>query len=191
MNIVVVSDIHGDIENMLSYLDKIKELKFDVVVCPGDFTDINVPSGFTQEEIARLIISELKSLKKPVLAVPGNVDTKNMIGIFEEEDVSIHGRGREIRGVGFYGFGGAKTPFGTNIEPSEEEIKLGLQNAWNDVKECKHKIQVTHAPPHNTRMDIIQTGMHVGSVAVREFIEEHQPILAISAHIHEAKEQII
>jgi hypothetical protein len=187
MNIVVISDIHGDIENMLSYLDKIKELNFDVIVCPGDFTDINVPYGFTQEEIARLIIGELKSVKKPVLSVPGNMDTKDMIKIFEEEGVSIHGKGKIIKGVGFYGYGGAKTPFGTNIEPGEEEMKLGLQNSWEEVKECKYKVQITHAPPHNTRMDIIQSGIHVGSTAVREFIEKYQPILAVSAHIHEAK----
>jgi hypothetical protein len=187
MNIVVVSDIHGDIENLFSYFDKIKELVFDVIVCPGDFTDANIPKGFTQEDVARLIIKELKLLKKPILAVPGNVDTKNMIKIFEDEGISIHGKGKIIGDFGFYGYGGAQTPFETNIEPTEEELKLGLKNSWNEVKNAKYKVQVTHNPPSGTRVDMIQSGLHVGSNAVREAIESYEPLVAISAHIHEAR----
>jgi hypothetical protein len=187
MNIVVVSDIHGDIENLFSYFDKIKELSFDVIVCPGDFTDANIPKGFTQEDVARLIIKELKLLKKPILAVPGNVDTKNMIKIFEDEGISIHGKGKIIGDFGFYGYGGAQTPFETNIEPTEEELKLGLKNSWNEVKNAKYKVQVTHNPPSGTRVDMIQSGLHVGSNAVREAIETYEPVASISAHIHEAR----
>jgi len=187
MNIVVVSDMHGDVENLLTYLDKIKELKFDVVVCPGDFTDVNTPKGFTQEDIAKLIISELKSLRVPIMAVPGNVDPKNIVKTFEENGISIHGRGKIVKGIGFFGYGGAKTPFETNIEPTEEELKLGLQNAYKDVEKAKYKVQVTHNPPYGTRLDLIQSGIHVGSNAVKSFIENHHPILAISAHIHEAR----
>ncbi len=187
MNIIVISDVHGDVENLFTYFDKIKELDFDVVVCPGDFTDNNVPRGFTQEDVAKLIVKELKTLKKPVLAVPGNIDTKGIIKIFEEEGISIHGRGKIIEDFGFYGYGGAKTPFETNIEPTEEEMKLGLKNSWNEVKNTKYKIQVTHNPPSGTRVDMIQSGLHVGSNAVREFIESHEPLVAVSAHIHEAR----
>jgi len=187
VNIIIVSDVHGDVENLLAHLDKIKELNFDVIVCPGDFTDVNIPKGFTQEDIAKLIISELKTLKVPVMAVPGNVDPKNIIEILEKKNVSIHGRGKIVNEFGFFGYGGAKTPFGTSIEPTEEELKLGLQNAYKDVKRAKFKIQVTHAPPQGTGVDIIQSGIHVGSNVVRSFIENHHPILAISAHIHEAR----
>jgi hypothetical protein len=187
MNIVVISDMHGDVENLITYLDKIKEYKFDIIVCPGDFTDTNVPRGFTQEDIARLIIKELKMLKKPVLAVPGNVDPKNIVKILEEEKISIHGKGVGIGEYGFYGYGGAQTPFGTNIEPREEEIKTKLKDALNDVKNFRYKIQVTHNPPNGSRLDMIQSGLHVGSNVVREAIEIYNPLVAISAHIHEAK----
>ncbi len=187
MKIIVFSDIHGDIENMLMYLDKIKEMSFDVIVCPGDFTDLNTPKGFTQEDVAKLILKELKTLKKPILTVPGNMDTKEILSFFEKEGVSIHGKGKVIDEYGFYGFGGAKTPFNTNIEPSEEEIKAGLEKGWEDIKNTKFKIQVTHNPPFRTKIDIISSGIHVGSKTVRKFIEENKPIVAISAHIHEAK----
>jgi hypothetical protein len=189
MKILIISDIHGDLENMLNFLDKIKELglDFDVIVSNGDWTDINTPRGFTQEDIFLMLVEELKELKKPLLGVPGNMDTEKIIKILEEENISIHGKGRIINDVGFYGYGGAKTPFETNIEPSEEELKLGLENGWKDVKDAKFKVQVTHNPPKNTRVDIISSGMHVGSEVVKKFIEEKQPIVAISAHIHEAR----
>jgi hypothetical protein len=187
MDIIVVSDLHGDVENLLSYLDKIKELKFDVVVCPGDFTDINAPRGFTQEDVGILIIKALKSLKKKIFCVPGNVDTPGVIKILKKEGVSIHGSGVVFKNFGFYGFGGAKTPFKTNIEPSENEIHLGLENGWKDVKNAKYKIQVTHNPPHGTKIDVVGGGLNVGSEVVRSFIEEHGPLVAISAHIHEAR----
>lgn len=187
MNIIVISDIHGDIENLFNYFDRIKELNVDVIVCPGDFTDANMPKGFTQEDVVKLIIKELNLLKKPVLAVPGNVDTKNMIKIFEDEGISIHGKGKVIGDIGFYGYGGAKTPFETNIEPTDEELKLGLKNAFNEVKNAKYKVQVTHTPPAGTRVDIIQSGLHVGSNVIREIIESYEPLVAISSHIHEAR----
>jgi len=187
MDIIVISDIHGDVENLLLYLDKIKEFKFDAIVCPGDFTDVDVPKGFTQNDVARLIIKEIKTLKKPLLCVPGNVDPHEIISILEEERISIHGKGMIVNDVGFYGFGGAKTPFNTSIEPSEEELRIGLENSWKNVKDSKRLIQVTHNPPLNSRLDIVQSGIHVGSNIVRNFIELKNPLVAISSHIHEAR----
>lgn len=187
MDLLVLGDHHGDIENTLKYLEKLSELKFDVIIYSGDFTDINAPKGFTQRDITELIVEELKTLEKPVFAVPGNNDTKGVIEVLKNESISLHGKGKIMDDYGFYGFGGAKTPFGTPLEPSEEELKSGLEKAWNDVVGAKYKIQVTHNPPHGTRLDIIRVGSHVGSNAVREFIKTKKPILAISAHIHEAK----
>ena len=185
MNILVVSDIHNDIENMAIYMDKVSLLDFDVIVCPGDFVDLP-PRGFTSIDIAKLVLEELKTLKRPIVAVPGNLD-KDVIKLLEEEGVSVHGRGKIINNIGFYGFGGAKTPFNTSYEPSEEETESGLTKGFEDVKNSKLKIQVTHIPPVRTRLDLIHTGAHVGSEAVRKFIEKNRPIVAISSHIHEAK----
>ncbi|OYT43095.1 MAG: metallophosphoesterase [Candidatus Aenigmarchaeota archaeon ex4484_56] len=187
MNIIVISDIHNDVENLLTYIDKINNFDFDVIVCPGDFTDINTPKGFTQEDIAKIIIEELKTLKKPILCVPGNMDTKEIVDYFEKENISIHGKGKIIKNIGFYGYGGAKTPFNTNIEPTEEELEKKLKNAFEYVKNTKIKIQVTHNPPYGTRVDMLQNGMHVGSKIIRNMIEKENPLVAISAHIHEAK----
>ena len=50
----------------------------------------------------------------------------------------------------------------------------------------KKTIYVIHAPPFNTKLDVITTGAHVGSKAVREFIEKEQLPLTLHGHIHES-----
>ncbi len=56
-----------------------------------------------------------------------------------------------------------------------------------EVKHVKKIVQVTHMPPFKTKLDVVYTGAHVGSEVVRKFIEEYKPLVAISAHIHEAR----
>ena len=46
---------------------------------------------------------------------------------------------------------------------------------------------VSHNPPKDTACDIIPGGIHVGSTAVREFLEEAQPDICLCGHIHEAR----
>lgn len=186
MNILVISDIHNDIENMMNYIDKLALLNFDVIVVPGDFSDQNVPKGIDKADIGIVILEELNSLGKPILAVPGNLD-KELIPILEERNISLHGTGKIIKNIGFYGIGGAATPFQTPLEPTEDELKKGLEIGYDLVKKCEKKVQVTHMPPARTKLDIIASGAHVGSEVIRVFIEKNQPDAAISAHIHEAR----
>jgi len=186
MNILVVSDFHNDIENMMNYVDKLSFLKFDVIVALGDFIDQNVPRGVERSYIAILILEELGFLGKPILAAPGNLD-KEILPILEERGISLHFKGKIIDNVGFYGVGGAATPFGTSLEPTESELEAGLKTGYDMIKKCEKKVQVTHAPPARTKLDIISSGAHVGSEVVRKFIEKFKPDVAISAHIHEAK----
>lgn len=185
MEILVIGDIHNDVENIMNYADKVSSLNFDAIVCPGDFTDVGL-RGFSQAEIGKLIVAELKTFKRPIFAVPGNFD-RDVVPILEKEGISVHGKGLILNGVGFYGFGGAKTPFKTPLEPSEDELRTGLQNGYEQVRDAKFKVQITHNPAARTKMDFLYTGAHVGSEAVRKFIEEKRPDVAVSSHIHEAR----
>jgi len=45
---------------------------------------------------------------------------------------------------------------------------------------------VLHSPPRDTRCDMIGARAHVGSRAIRRFVESHQPPLVLSGHIHES-----
>jgi hypothetical protein len=186
MKMVVVSDIHNDVENIIAYTDKIAGLGFDVLIAVGDFIDFNIPKGFTKEDMGNLIIEQLLVLNKPIVAIPGNFDN-DLIPLFEKRGINLHGKGRVIKNVGFYGYGGAKTPFRTSLEPEEKELENGLNGAFKMLKKCDATVQITHNPPARTNLDVAYTGAHVGSEAVRKFIEKNQPTVAISAHIHEAR----
>ncbi|MEM5794343.1 MAG: metallophosphoesterase [Candidatus Aenigmatarchaeota archaeon] len=186
MRILAVSDIHNDVENIITYTDKISFINFDVIVLLGDFTDYNLPKGFEARDIGELIIEEFKTFKKPMLAIPGNFD-RDLIELFKEKGINLHGEGKIIENIGFYGFGGARTPFHTPLEPSENEIEEGLKKGYEKVKNCEVKVQVTHVPPFNSKVDIAYTGAHIGSEAVRKFIENYKPKVAICSHVHEAR----
>lgn|SRR3989338_1981344 len=54
------------------------------------------------------------------------------------------------------------------------------------LSDPKKTVYVIHAPPFNTKLDIIADGAHVGSKAVMEFIENEQPPLTLHGHIHES-----
>lgn len=47
-------------------------------------------------------------------------------------------------------------------------------------------VLVAHASPAETNLDLLPEFGHVGSWAVRRFIEQAQPILSLHGHIHEA-----
>ena len=47
-------------------------------------------------------------------------------------------------------------------------------------------IFVLHSPPRDTACDLTGGDRHVGSRAIRAFLERHQPPLSLSGHIHEA-----
>lgn len=186
MKILGISDVHNDLENTFRYIDVIEKLNVDVIVFCGDILDSTLPKGFRAIDIAALFIEQLSLLKKPILVVPGNFD-KEILEFINEKKISLHGRGIIINDVGFFGYGGAKTPFNTSLEPEEGELKLGLYKSYMNVKDAKYKVQVTHAPPFNTSVDLLYTGFHVGSKAIREFIEEVKPNVAFCGHIQEAK----
>ncbi len=182
---LVIADIHGEFEKFSVLADKIREHDFDLVICPGDFTDMyNTPEGFSQIDVAELIIQKLLSFGKPVLCIPGNHEPYEILDVFDEYDVNLHERVRKVKDFELIGFGGAATPFNTKFEPTDEEIKNALEAKARDVK--GRPILVVHNPPFGTELDKTETGEHVGSRAVREFIEKEKPLLAISAHIHEA-----
>lgn len=186
MEILALSCIHNDIENMFKLIDQAEKLDFDAVVFPGDFTDLNLPRGFTRVDVAEIIVAELESLGKPLITVPGSWD-RDIISYLDRKGISVHGKGMTVNGVGFYGYGGARTPFNTLFEPADGEIQLGLMKGYEQVKNERVKVQVTHMPPARTAIDRIFSGAHVGSEAIRKFIEEKRPNVAISGHIHEAK----
>jgi Icc-related predicted phosphoesterase len=47
-------------------------------------------------------------------------------------------------------------------------------------------VLVSHSPPRETNCDVTAGRLHVGSRALRRYVERHQPPLVLSGHIHES-----
>ncbi len=181
MKILVVADIHGNRKRTRKLFETYGLRKFDIVIVCGDITQ------FQGVDAAEEILSILSRLGKDAFFVPGNCDPPELIK-YEELGgaLNIHGRSQimsgdigdmEIIGVG----GSTPTPFNTWIEFSEEDIAKMLK------KPALNSILVAHTPPHDTALDKIWIGRHVGSKVIREYILAEKPVLGIHAHIHEAR----
>lgn len=180
MRLVCISDIHGKAHNAAKLAREIKS--GDVIVLAGDITNF----GGARE--AKEIAEQFLALSENVLAVPGNCDRKETINALDDLGVNLHAKGRVIGGAAFFGLGGSnRTPFNTPQEYREEEIEELLNQGYEKIKKREIKVLVSHPPPYSTKIDTTRAGIHAGSKKVREFIEQHQPSLVISGHIHEAR----
>lgn len=179
MKIIAMGDIHERVKALEIMSAEISVA--DLVVITGDLTQ------FGNEEKARKVIDAVKVINPNVLAQVGNLDSLEIDRFLTREGINIHGSGRVIDDVGIFGSGGSgATPFHTPVEFSENELRDALEKGYRDVEDSQVKILISHAPPINTEVDMINSGTHVGSKAVKEFIEKYQPDLCITGHIHEA-----
>jgi Icc-related predicted phosphoesterase len=74
-------------------------------------------------------------------------------------------------------------------------IKEDLENLVGDA-DLENAVFLFHTPPHDTALDRaaldgqmvdhVPFDLHVGSIAVRRFIETRQPLLTLHGHIHES-----
>jgi Icc-related predicted phosphoesterase len=93
------------------------------------------------------------------------------------------------------------TPWDTHREYSEDQIREHLSEMARRLSSPSTAIFNIHVPPYNSRLDTapllgqdlkVKTAagavvtVPVGSVAVREAIEEIQPMLSLHGHIHES-----
>jgi len=108
--------------------------------------------------------------------------------VLTKKEVSVNGTGMIWGTVGIFGVSGSPpTPMRTPYEIPETEIAARAKAGWAVVKDAATTIFVPHAPPHETSVDRIRSGAHVGSAAVRECVERHSPDMVVCGHIHEAR----
>lgn len=177
MRLVAITDLHGNLEMVEKFSRKLSAVDFDALLIAGDVTN------FSGAETARRILRHLLELGKPIIAVHGNCDGRDVPELLEELGISVHNKRVELNGLGVVGVGGSNiTPFNTIWELTEEEIHGILERNYQ-----KGDVILSHAPPYNTVTDKVRSGLHVGSKALRSFIEERQPPLVICGHIHEAR----
>lgn len=59
-------------------------------------------------------------------------------------------------------------------------------NHLPDPTNMKKAVYAIHMPPHRLGLDECGQGRRVGSKAVYDFLEQHQPMLSLHGHIHES-----
>ncbi len=146
--------------------------------------------------LSSVLLREFMDFKKTyqcsISILGGNNDPKKLVQIFDEAESNgiiqhLHKKvfvadDCMIAGYPFI----APTPFNFKYwEKPEKEIYKELKELSGKTDMTK-TILVTHVPPKDTPLDIIWSGKHVGSSAVRRFIENYKPLLCMSGHIHEA-----
>lgn len=93
------------------------------------------------------------------------------------------------------------TPWNTHREYPEGDIARHLADMATRLDRPEHAIFNIHVPPYDSKLDTapllsddlaVRTSMGaqmtgpVGSTAVRQALEEHQPLLSLHGHIHES-----
>ncbi|MBQ9235212.1 MAG: metallophosphoesterase [Alphaproteobacteria bacterium] len=80
-------------------------------------------------------------------------------------------------------------PYNILDEFLKYSIEFDLENLCKGV-DNKKLILITHTPPFNTVCDLMKGKdgklRHIGSKAVRKFIEKQQPLLTLHGHIHDS-----
>ncbi|HID42443.1 MAG TPA: metallophosphoesterase [Archaeoglobaceae archaeon] len=161
MKILVIGDIHGKIVHSRE--------EVDAVFIAGDFT--NARDDSFAEEV-------LDILQGDIYAVPGNMDRKGVAEILDRKGVNIHLKVKKLGEISVSGYGGSNpTPFNTPFEIEDSVIAEHLSKMENV------DVAIFHAPPFGYFDEV--NGQHVGSRAIRDWILENKPAIAICAHIHE------
>jgi uncharacterized protein len=142
-----------------------------------------------------------------IYSVPGNDDPLSVDDVllahgddrlrFVEGEVVELAPGMEMLSTGYTNV----TPWDTPREYSEDQIRERLKGMTDRLEHPGTAIFNIHAPPYNSRLDTApllgqdlkvktaagaQMTAPVGSVAVREAIENVQPLLTLHGHIHES-----
>ena len=191
MKIIAFGDIHMSLGNF-AQIPGIKTA--DLIILTGDLTNLGGRSE------AKEILNQVMTVNPRVFAQLGNLDRPEVDTYLNELDINLHGQARLFqRQVCLMGLGGSNlTPFKTPTEFTEEELSTSLNQAHEQARAFmdlsgsgKHRnpplIFISHTPPLNTKTDQLDGGVHVGSTAVRHFIEKQQPALCLCGHIPEAK----
>jgi Icc-related predicted phosphoesterase len=176
--LMVFSDIHSDAHALRQAMS----VEADYYFAAGDL--VNWGRGL--EKMAEWMAPKARQ----TYVMPGNHESAADIAEFCSRHGfhDFHGRSIEIGGVHVAGLGySSPTPFATPGEYTEEEMAKHLA----PFADLKPLVLICHAPPLNTELDRIHDGLHAGSRAVRDFIEQHQPQHFFCGHIHEAEGVVI
>ncbi|MEK6812820.1 MAG: metallophosphoesterase [Nanoarchaeota archaeon] len=175
MRILAFTDVHAHPKTLRLLAHKAKNVDF--CICCGDFTSYSMEI----EEVMHFFGTQFSV---PLYLIHGNHESYHRLLQFSRQYshlIPFHLKLLPLQdNFSLFGFGGGGFSF---TEPVLEKAHLQLK------KKLPHKakiILVTHAPPYNTALDFLDEERgHRGCVSSRKFIDDLQPVLALSGHFHE------
>lgn len=180
MRLLIVSDIHGRVEALEKVITREEH---DLLLIAGDM------ASYSGMRDWRDVADVIDRTGAKAVAVPGNVDDLESIGShLSGKLVVLHAEAVEIEGITIAGVGG-----GTGFPSlgyryfTDEHMGRELKKLEKKLGDKKVHILLTHTPPYGTKVDILYSGEHAGSVNLRNFIEARQPILNPCGHVHESR----
>ena len=180
MRIVYLVDVHDRFDAVPRTMEQAGPA--DLLLIGGDVT-----TGGTPDDAAHAVESWLP-LAPRLLAVAGNMDSAAIDDRLAELGVALDGRGVRFGDLGVFGASAAPiSPLHTPYELTDDELERRLEQGFSEVEASRLTLCCPHAPPHDTACDRLASGEHVGSAAVRAFVERRQPDLVLCGHIHEAR----
>jgi Icc-related predicted phosphoesterase len=187
---------------------------YPTILSPDELSSLREEDGsidrrFTVEMIHTLdrwldmADSKLRGGEIPCIVNGGNDDTLEIDDVIESSPCVSFAEGKVIDLGGFQmvSMGWTNpTPWNTFREASEPELASKIEAVAGQVPDMGRAIFNFHAPPYGTgldeapALDATLRPIHggavmkpVGSVAVRESILKHQPMLSVHGHIHESR----
>jgi Icc-related predicted phosphoesterase len=149
----------------------------------------------------------LKGSGLQCIACPGNDDRHDIDAILAQSSEIQVGEGNVVDMPDGYQLASSGytnlTPWDTAREEDEPALKARIDAIVAQVTVAPDRLVLgLHAPPYDTQLDVApkidwdtltiqgQDSAHVGSTAVKEVIEQVQPILSLHGHIHESRAAI-
>lgn len=171
LRVLAAGDFHGDSKISKQLAEKAEKENVDLVILTGDLTGLIHTKN---------IIKPFIDKGKTVFFVPGNWESQADADILSKQYNIKNIEDRYIRygNVGIFGLGSANW----SLYPDDERVFKKLKKEHEKIKDLEKKIIVSHLHASGTKSEL--SGF-AGSDALRKAIEEFQPDIFISGHIHE------
>jgi len=201
-----------------SVKNKVKAIIIGGDICPHAHMDIDLGIRFQRDFIEKFLFDFFKKIKEKnieLFIMMGNDDFKVNFDLLEEADKEglirlLHNKLNKINNKNIVGYAFVpQMPFLLKdwekldnkdskpltdperdirtVKKEEGTIEMDLEKL-KKLSNPKETIYVMHSPPFNTKLDITIREDHVGSKAIKEFINKEQPPLTLHGHIHESPE---
>lgn len=175
MKILAFTDLHLSKEHFKKLKRKVFFNRPNIIVCAGDISIF--------EQGLKEVLDKLSKLKEKIIMIHGNHEEDTVMKKLcekHENIIFIHKKHYEEQGVIFLGYGGG------GFSSIEKGFSKTGKNFSKIIKKNPEKkiVFITHAPPYNTKLDII-IDESCGNKTFRQFIEKNRVDIAISGHLHE------